>query len=98
MSDFLKADLSQFFFFAKTLGIKNVCDIDLLTVYDRTRLELAAEYLYSMGLLNERGELTVLGRVVSALPLDLPLGVALVTSFEKKFTCSREVLVIGKFV
>lgn len=95
VSEFLKSDLSYFYFYCKTIGISNVCDVDLLTVYDRNRLEQAVQLLVNLGLVNWEGELTDTGRVVSAFPLDIRLSLVLVTSFEKGFACSKEVIIIG---
>lgn len=95
VSEFLKSDLSYFYFYCKTIGINNVCDVDLLTVYDRNRLEHAVQFLISLQLIDYQGQLTRLGRVVSAIPLDIRLALVLIKSFENKFTCSKEMIIIG---
>ena len=95
VSDFLKTDLSFFYFYCKSIGIKNICEIDLLTVYDRQRIEHAVEFLYSMKLVDDQGDMTPLGSVVSVVPLEMKLAVALVMSFEESFACAEEVLIIG---
>ena len=51
-----------------------------------------------MKLIDAEGGLTKLGKIVSAVPLELRMSVALVMSFERGFACSKEVLIIGSVI
>lgn len=96
-SEFMRKDLSDFFFYCKSLGIKNICDVDLINIYDRNRLEYAANFLYCIKLIDSQGELSQLGKKVSVVPLDIKLSLCLNLSFMREFNCSKEMIIIGKF-
>ncbi|KAJ7699384.1 P-loop containing nucleoside triphosphate hydrolase protein [Mycena rosella] len=76
----------------KSLGINDLIGFDFMDPPPRETLMRALELLYALGALNDRGELTKLGRKMSEFPVDPMLSKAIIAS--EKYACTDEVLTI----
>ena len=84
-----RVNLSTVVLGLKCLGIHNLIEFDFMDPPSPELLKLALEQLYALGALNDRGELTKLGRRMSEFPLDPMMAKALIIS--EKYHCSEEV-------
>lgn len=75
-----------------SLGINDILNFDFLDPPPNDALIKALELLYAIGALNDRGELTKLGRQMAEFPTDPMLAKAIIAS--DKFNCVDEVLSI----
>lgn len=76
----------------KSLGINDLLNFDFMDKPPPETLIRALEQLYALGALNDRGELTKLGRRMAEFPLEPMMSKVLIAS--EKFGCSLEVLSI----
>ncbi|KAJ3186910.1 hypothetical protein HDU85_006946 [Gaertneriomyces sp. JEL0708] len=76
----------------KSLGINDLMNFDFLDAPPAETLIRALEQLYALGALNDRGELTKLGRRMAEFPLDPMLSKALIAA--ETYQCSEEVVSI----
>ncbi|KAG1822511.1 pre-mRNA splicing factor [Suillus subaureus] len=76
----------------KSLGINNFMDFEFMDPPPGETLIRALELLYALGALNDRGELTKLGRRMAEFPVDPMLSKAIISS--EKYSCTDEVLTI----
>lgn len=76
----------------KSLGINDLLNFDFMDKPPAETLMRALEQLYALGALNDRGELTKLGRRMAEFPLDPLMSKALI--FSENYKCSSEVLTI----
>lgn len=76
----------------KSLGIDDLLSFDFLDAPPSETLIRALEQLYALGALNDRGELTKLGRRMAEFPIDPMLSKTLIAS--EDFHCSDEILSI----
>jgi pre-mRNA-splicing factor ATP-dependent RNA helicase DHX16 len=76
----------------KSLGINDLLHFDFMDKPPAEALMRALEQLYALGGLNDRGELTKLGRRMAEFPLDCMMSKALIVS--ETYGCSMEVLTI----
>jgi pre-mRNA-splicing factor ATP-dependent RNA helicase DHX16 len=76
----------------KSLGINDLINFDFLDAPPAESLIRALEELYALGALNDRGQLTKVGRKMSEFPLDPKMSRALIGS--EKYGCTEEVLII----
>jgi pre-mRNA-splicing factor ATP-dependent RNA helicase DHX16 len=74
----------------KSLGINDLLNFDFMDKPPLDALSRALEQLYALGALNDRGELTKLGRRMAEFPLDPLLSKAVIVS--EKYQCVSEVL------
>jgi len=74
----------------KSLGINDLLNFDFMDSPPADTLIRALEQLYALGALNDRGELTKLGRKMAEFPLDPMLSKSLITA--EKYKCVKEVL------
>jgi pre-mRNA-splicing factor ATP-dependent RNA helicase DHX16 len=74
----------------KSLGINDLLHFDFMDAPPADALIRALEQLYALGALNDRGELTKLGRRMAEFPLDPMLSKAVIAS--EKYECVSEVL------
>lgn len=74
----------------KSLGINDLLNFDFMDRPPADALIRALEQLYALGSLNDRGELTKLGRRMAEFPLDPMLSKAVIAS--EKYQCTSEVL------
>ncbi|KAJ7043909.1 pre-mRNA splicing factor [Mycena alexandri] len=76
----------------KSLGINDLIGFEFLDPPPGETLMRALELLYALGALNDRGELTKLGRRMAEFPVDPMLSKAIISS--EKYVCTDEVLTI----
>jgi pre-mRNA-splicing factor ATP-dependent RNA helicase DHX16 len=76
----------------KSLGINDLLNFDFMDKPPAETLIRALEQLYALGALNDRGELTKLGRRMAEFPMDPMMSKCLIASEEHH--CSSEVLTI----
>ncbi|KAG5458840.1 MAG: hypothetical protein BJ554DRAFT_860, partial [Olpidium bornovanus] len=76
----------------KALGINDLVAFDFMDPPPAETLMRALEQLYALGALNDKGELTKLGRRMAEFPLDPPLAKMIIAS--EKFGCVEEILSI----
>ncbi|KAJ1514448.1 putative pre-mRNA-splicing factor ATP-dependent RNA helicase dhx16 [Coelomomyces lativittatus] len=72
----------------KSLGIHDLMHFDFMDAPPAETLMRALEQLYALGVLNDRGDLTKLGRRMAEFPLDPMMSRTLVAS--ETFQCSEE--------
>ena len=76
----------------KSLGIDDLLHFDFMDAPPVDTLMRALEQLYALGALNDRGELTKMGRRMAEFPLDPMLSKAVLAS--ETYGCSTEMLTI----
>ena len=76
----------------KSLGINDLLAFDFMDKPPPEMLMQALEQLYALGALNDRGELTKMGRRMAEFPLDPMMSKAVLAS--EGFKCSSEILTI----
>jgi pre-mRNA-splicing factor ATP-dependent RNA helicase DHX16 len=76
----------------KSLGINDLLNFDFMDKPPSETLMRALEQLYALGALNDRGELTKMGRRMAEFPLDPMMSKSLIVSEE--FSCVTEILTI----
>ena len=76
----------------KSLGINDLLNFDFMDKPPPESLMRALEQLYALGALNDRGELTKMGRRMAEFPVDPMMSKVLIAS--ERFGCSNEVLTI----
>eukprot|EP00656_Telonema_subtile_P018829 TRINITY_DN20221_c0_g1_i3.p1 TRINITY_DN20221_c0_g1~~TRINITY_DN20221_c0_g1_i3.p1 ORF type:complete len:896 (+),score=330.60 TRINITY_DN20221_c0_g1_i3:191-2878(+) len=76
----------------KALGIDDLVHFDFMDPPPVETLIRALEQLYALGALNDRGELTKMGRRMAEFPLDPMLSKTLIQS--EKYECSEEICTI----
>ena len=86
----LRSNLSNTVLELKKLGIDDLVHFDLMDPPAPETLMRALEELNYLACLDDNGDLTQMGRLASAFPLDPALAVMLISSPE--FYCSNEVL------
>jgi pre-mRNA-splicing factor ATP-dependent RNA helicase DHX16 len=76
----------------KSLGINDLLHFDFMDKPPAETLMRALEQLYALGALNDRGELTKLGRRMAEFPVDPMMSKAILAS--ETYKCTSEVLTI----
>mmetsp|Transcript_2611 Transcript_2611/g.4750 ORF Transcript_2611/g.4750 Transcript_2611/m.4750 type:complete len:1079 (+) Transcript_2611:108-3344(+) len=76
----------------KSLGINDLLNFDFMDAPPAETLIRALEQLYALGALNDRGELTKLGRRMAEFPLDPMMAKTLIIS--EKYKCTNEILTV----
>lgn len=76
----------------KSLGINDLLNFDFMDKPPPEALMRALEQLYALGALNDRGELTKVGRRMAEFPLDPMMSKAVLAS--EKYLCAAEVLTV----
>ncbi|KAG9039148.1 Cyclin-dependent kinase catalytic subunit [Tulasnella sp. UAMH 9824] len=87
-----RTNLGMVVLLLKSLGINDLIGFEFMDPPAGETLMRAFELLYALGALNDRGELTKLGRRMAEFPLDPMLSKTIIQSGE--FGCSEEVLSI----
>jgi pre-mRNA-splicing factor ATP-dependent RNA helicase DHX16 len=87
-----RTNLAKVVLLLKSLGISDLIHFDFMDPPPAETLIRALEMLYALGALNDKGELTKLGRRMAELPLDPMLAKTLIAS--EKFRCSNQILTI----
>jgi|TARA_B100000524_G_scaffold1577_2_gene970 pre-mRNA-splicing factor ATP-dependent RNA helicase DHX16 len=88
-----RTNLGSVVLMLKSLGINDLIHFDFMDPPPAETLIRALEQLYALGALNDRGELTKLGRRMAEFPMDPQLSKMLICSAEYK--CSAEALAIA---
>ncbi|KAL8453562.1 hypothetical protein Emag_001781 [Eimeria magna] len=78
--EILCCDLSQLFLQLKALRVSNPLDFPLLDAPPRDAFSSAGRHLYRLEAIDEQGEITPLGRKLTALPLPPQLGAMLLAA------------------
>ncbi|WBW72065.1 ATP-dependent RNA helicase Cdc28 [Schizosaccharomyces osmophilus] len=87
-----RTNLTNIVLLLKSLGINNLLDFDFMDSPPPETLMRSLELLYALGALNNRGELTKLGRQMAEFPTDPMLSKSLISS--ANYGCVEEVLSI----
>lgn len=87
-----RTNLSSVVLLLKSLGINDLIHFDFMDPPPIPTLKDSLEHLYALGALNDRGELTRLGRRMAELPLDPMLSKVLLQS--EVYKCTSDVLSI----
>jgi pre-mRNA-splicing factor ATP-dependent RNA helicase DHX16 len=88
--EILRTNMANVVLMLKSLGINDLLNFDFMDRPSPDALIRALEQLYALGALNDRGELTKLGRRMAEFPLDPMLSKAIIVS--EKYSCVSEVL------
>ena len=87
-----RTNLGSVVLLLKSLGIDDMIHFDFMDAPPAETLVRALEQLYALGALNDRGQLTKLGRRMAEFPMDPVLSKMLIQS--EHYRCSDEVLSI----
>eukprot|EP01099_Mayorella_cantabrigiensis_P002926 TRINITY_DN2315_c1_g1_i1.p1 TRINITY_DN2315_c1_g1~~TRINITY_DN2315_c1_g1_i1.p1 ORF type:complete len:1050 (-),score=283.26 TRINITY_DN2315_c1_g1_i1:113-3175(-) len=87
-----RTNLGNVVLLLKSLGINDLIHFDFMDPPPAETLIRALEQLYALGALNDRGELTKLGRRMAEFPVDPMLSKMILAS--EKYKCSEEILTI----
>ncbi|EAU85955.2 pre-mRNA splicing factor [Coprinopsis cinerea okayama7 len=87
-----RTNLGMVVLLLKSLGINDLIGFEFLDPPPGETLMRALELLYALGALNDRGELTKLGRRMAEFPVDPMLSKSIIAS--EKYQCTDEVLTI----
>ena len=87
-----RCNMSNTVLLLKSLGINDLMSFDFMDAPPAETLIRSLEQLYALGALNDRGELTKLGRKMAEFPIDPMLSKSLICSEDYK--CSEEVRLI----
>lgn len=90
--EILRTNLGSVVLLLMSLGINDILNFDFLDSPPTDSLMKALELLYALGALNDRGELTKLGRQMAEFPTDPMLAKAILAS--DQYGCVDEVLSI----
>ncbi|KAG8532472.1 Cyclin-dependent kinase catalytic subunit [Bacidia gigantensis] len=90
MPEIQRTNLNSVVLLLKSLGINDLVSFDFMDPPPAETLIRALENLYALGALNDRGELTKLGRQMAEFPTDPMLARAILAADE--FGCVEEVL------
>jgi pre-mRNA-splicing factor ATP-dependent RNA helicase DHX16 len=88
--EILRTNMGNVVLMLKSLGINDLLNFDFMDRPPADALIRALEQLYALGALNDRGELTKLGRRMAEFPLDPMLSKSVIVS--EKYECTSEVL------
>ncbi|KAK9473615.1 mRNA splicing factor RNA helicase [Dipodascopsis tothii] len=92
MPEIQRTNLASVVLMLMSLGINDLLHFDFMDPPPNETLVRALEQLYALGALNDRGELTKLGRQMAEFPIDPMFSKAIIAS--EKYGCSEEVLSI----
>ncbi|KAJ9664836.1 hypothetical protein H2201_005057 [Coniosporium apollinis] len=87
-----RSNLNGVVLLLKSLGINDLIDFDFMDAPPADTLIRALEMLYALGALNDRGELTKIGRQMAEFPAD-PMHAKAILAADK-YGCTEEVLTI----
>ncbi|KAE8554601.1 hypothetical protein EYB25_003142 [Talaromyces marneffei] len=87
-----RTNLSSVILMLKSLGIDQLLDFDFMDAPPAETIIRALEQLYALGALNDRGELTKIGRQMAEFPTDPMLAKSILAA--DKYGCVEEVLSI----
>ena len=87
-----RTNLSSVVLLLKSIGIDNLFDFDFMDAPPSHTLHKALAELYILGALNDKGELTILGRKMSQLPMEPMMGKTIIAG--DKYKCLDEIVTI----
>lgn len=87
-----RTNLGNVVLLLKSLGINDLVHFEFMDPPPVETLIRALEHLYALGALNDRGELTKMGRRMAEFPLDPMLSKMILAS--EKYKCSEEIITI----
>jgi len=87
-----RTNLGNVVLLLKSMGINDLVHFDFMDPPPAETLVRALEQLYALGSLNDRGQLTKMGRKMAEFPLDPMLSKMMIAS--EKYACSEEILTI----
>lgn len=87
-----RTNLGNVVLLLKSLGINDLVGFDFMDPPPAETIMRAAEQLYALRALNDRGELTKIGRKMAEFPIDPMMSKALISS--EQYQCSDEVVSI----
>ena len=90
--DILRSNMANTVLLLKSLGINDLVNFDFLDAPPVQTLQRSLEQLYALGALNDRGELTKLGRKMAEFPVDPMLSKTIIIA--EKYGCTEEVVSI----
>ncbi|OMJ29644.1 Pre-mRNA-splicing factor ATP-dependent RNA helicase-like protein cdc28 [Smittium culicis] len=90
--EILRVNLSSVVLTLKCLGINNLIKFDFMDPPSPELLKLALEQLYALGALNDKGEMTKMGRRMAEFPMDPMMSRALLAS--EQYNCANEMATI----
>jgi pre-mRNA-splicing factor ATP-dependent RNA helicase DHX16 len=88
--EILRTNMGSVVLMLKSLGINDLLHFDFMDRPPADSMIRALEQLYALGALNDRGELTKLGRRMAEFPLDPMLSKTVIAS--EKYKCTSEIL------
>ncbi|KAJ5656814.1 hypothetical protein N7507_008764 [Penicillium longicatenatum] len=88
-----RTSLSNTVLLLKSLGVKDLLDFDFMDPPPQETISTSLFELWSLGALDNLGDLTHLGRRMTPFPMDPPLAKLLIMSSEE-YGCSEEMLTI----
>lgn len=89
MPEIQRTNLGTVVLMLKSLGINDLLGFDFLDPPPGDTLVRALDLLYALGALNDRGELTKIGRRMAEFPMDPALSKSILAS--EKYKCTEEV-------
>lgn len=89
MPEIQRTNLNNVVLLLKSLGINDLMNFDFMDAPPAEALIKALEQLYALGALNDKGELTKLGRKMAEFPIDPMLSKTLIAA--EKYHCTEEV-------
>jgi pre-mRNA-splicing factor ATP-dependent RNA helicase DHX15/PRP43 len=90
--EILRSNLTSVVLTLRVMGIENLVKFDFMDPPTPETMMRALEVLNYLGALDDEGEITELGRLMSEFPLDPELSKMLILS--QKFKCSQEILTL----
>ncbi|KAK8236241.1 pre-mRNA-splicing factor ATP-dependent RNA helicase prp16 [Phyllosticta capitalensis] len=87
-----RTNLANTVLLLKSLGVKDLLDFDFMDPPPQETITTSLFDLWALGALDNIGELTDLGKAMTAFPMDPPLAKLIITSNE--YGCSEEMLTI----
>ncbi|KIE03303.1 pre-mRNA splicing factor ATP-dependent RNA helicase prp16, partial [Metarhizium majus ARSEF 297] len=87
-----RTNLSNTVLMLKSLGVKDLLDFDFMDPPPQDTISTSMFDLWALGALDNLGELTELGRKMSAFPMDPSLAKLLITA--EQYGCSEEMITI----
>jgi pre-mRNA-splicing factor ATP-dependent RNA helicase DHX38/PRP16 len=88
-----RTNLANTVLLLKSLGVKNLLDFDFMDPPPQDTITTSLFDLWSLGALDNLGELTELGRLMTSFPMDPSLAKLVITS-ATTYACSEEMLTI----
>lgn len=89
-----RTNLANTVLLLKSLKVDNLLEFDFMDSPPQEAITTALFDLWALGALDNLGRLTLLGRKMSAFPMDPPLSKMLLTAAEPEYACAADMLTI----